>query len=795
MDTKLKKFKRRKAVIIALIVMLPALFLVCLYPGMERTMLEIQQKEETYEKFNTGEWWELSSDFVNYAVEASYYMYGLMMQELNQDEIDFTVLDQNGWINDYYDIHSSTEYYAEYTGLSEDIGAETETTEITGNHVTAANSGMEQNKNVVTKNTEKDLSVLFDYTAEKETLEQELFEQDYLAYLLMEYNAYGQITNLRYVTGRDNVFADHTRLYERARESVEQYKNNVAAYMEYGEGTPAAGSRERLMQVCPTNFRVVYLIPKENTIFAYEYRNTYEANYFDKASWTYVDMGVIWIILGLALLVFTAALILPFFRNLETGWEKIFSLSLEIIIGIAMAAISCAVGMCYFMFFTTVSRITEIAGTVGSISIVGISMKPKTIYGILLVLNFFGWAICFFMEYIVAAAFRQFLCGPVTYFKTRFWCGRILGRIWRWFKKKARQWYVYVTEIDISKTLQQNIIKILVMNFCISALFVILLVTRFLGIFGYWDHELVAIGGMLLLVIYHAVLYKLMRKYGSNWQKEYGMILDAAHEMAEGNLNIRLKEEEMELMKPVGMELGRVQQGFSKAVAEEAKSQSMKTELITNVSHDLKTPLTAIITYVDLLKKEDITEEERKSYIATLDQKSQRLKVLIEDLFEVSKANSGTISMNFMEVDVVNLMKQVRLEMEDKIAASGLIFRWNLPEDKVILSLDGQRTYRVFENLLNNILKYSMPNSRVYIDILKNEQEVQVVFKNMSAEELNFDSERLTERFVRGDVSRKTEGSGLGLAIVKSFVELQRGKVEVSVDGDLFKVTLMWKTI
>ena len=221
----------------------------------------------------------------------------------------------------------------------------------------------------------------------------------------------------------------------------------------------------------------------------------------------------------------------------------------------------------------------------------------------------------------------------------------------------------------------------------------------------------------------------------------------------------------------------------------------MKTELITNVSHDLKTPLTAIITYVDLLKKEDITEEERRSYVATLDQKSQRLKVLIEDLFEVSKANSGNISMNFMEVDVVNLMKQVRLEMEDKIAASGLIFRWNLPEEKIILSLDGQRTYRVFENLLNNILKYSMPNSRVYIDIVERNLEVQVVFKNMSAAELNFDAERLTERFVRGDESRKTEGSGLGLATVKSFVELQNGKVDVSVDGDLFKVTLAWQKI
>lgn len=149
--------------------------------------------------------------------------------------------------------------------------------------------------------------------------------------------------------------------------------------------------------------------------------------------------------------------------------------------------------------------------------------------------------------------------------------------------------------------------------------------------------------------------------------------------------------------------------------------------------------------------------------------------------------------MNFMEVDVVSLMKQVRLEMEDKIAASNLVFRWNFPEEKIILSLDGQRTYRVFENLLNNILKYSMPNSRVYIDIEEHDLEVQIIFKNMSAAELDFDAERLTERFVRGDASRKTEGSGLGLAIVKSFVELQNGKVDVSVDGDLFKVTLSWR--
>lgn len=272
---------------------------------------------------------------------------------------------------------------------------------------------------------------------------------------------------------------------------------------------------------------------------------------------------------------------------------------------------------------------------------------------------------------------------------------------------------------------------------------------------------------------------------------EYQSVLHATEQMAEGNLKISL-EEDLGVFQPIGDSLGEVQKGFEKAVVEEAKSQNMKTELITNVSHDLKTPLTAIITYVDLLKKEDVTEEERRSYVQTLEQKSQRLKVLIEDLFEVSKAQSGNVTMNFMDVDVVNLMKQVRMEMEDQIEASNLAFRFNLPEEKIILSLDGQRTYRIFENLLNNAIKYAMPHSRVYVDILDSTADVKVIFRNISAQELDFDAERLTERFVRGDASRNSEGSGLGLAIAKSFTELQNGKMNIDVDGDLFKVTLIW---
>lgn len=252
--------------------------------------------------------------------------------------------------------------------------------------------------------------------------------------------------------------------------------------------------------------------------------------------------------------------------------------------------------------------------------------------------------------------------------------------------------------------------------------------------------------GIFGVIVYSIILYILMKKYGKKLQGQYQNISN--------------------------------------------KSQQMKYELITNVSHDLKTPLTAIITYVDLLKNPDLTEEERKSYVETLDLKSQRLKVLIEDLFEVSKANSGNVQMNFMDVDVVKLMKEVRVEMSDKIEQSNLDFRFNLPEEKVILSLDGQRTYRIFENLLNNVIKYAMPFTRVYVDIVNGDSEVVITFKNMSAQELNFDAEHLTERFVRGDSSRNSEGSGLGLAIAKSFTELQNGQFDISIDGDLFKVTI-----
>lgn len=247
--------------------------------------------------------------------------------------------------------------------------------------------------------------------------------------------------------------------------------------------------------------------------------------------------------------------------------------------------------------------------------------------------------------------------------------------------------------------------------------------------------------------------------------------------------------------RPIIGALERAEESFNEAVQREVASERMKAELISNVSHDLKTPLTAIISYIDLLKREELSPEEQKKYIEILDQKSQRLKALIEDLFEASKAASGNIKLNMEEIDLVALLKQTLGEMSEKVGKSQLQFKVTVPEYKLMSQLDGRRTYRIFENLINNIIKYAAPYSRVYIECKEEEREHSVVFKNISAKEMNFTAEEIVERFKRGDESRHTEGSGLGLAIAKNLTELQGGMLEVYIDGDLFKVSVKFPKV
>lgn len=347
-------------------------------------------------------------------------------------------------------------------------------------------------------------------------------------------------------------------------------------------------------------------------------------------------------------------------------------------------------------------------------------------------------------------------------------------RFFPFLKSKLVSFYSYMVSFDVSTATNKVIIRLLVVN----AIIVFFICSFwFFGFFG--------------VLIYSVLLYFVLRKYFNDLKKKYDILLRATNRIAEGNLHVVIPEY-LGIFEPFKPQIDKIQEGFRNAVEEEVKSQRMKTELITNVSHDLKTPLTAIITYVNLLKDENLTPEQRKEYVDTLERKSMRLKVLIEDLFEVSKATSKNITLNLMDVDVVNLIKQVLLELEEQMQEAGLSVRMHVPERKMTVKLDSQKTYRIYENLIGNICKYALRDTRVYIDVTEEENSVSVVLKNISATELTVNPMELTERFVRGDSSRNTDGSGLGLAIAKSFTELQNGKMYLELDGDLFKVTTVW---
>lgn len=239
-----------------------------------------------------------------------------------------------------------------------------------------------------------------------------------------------------------------------------------------------------------------------------------------------------------------------------------------------------------------------------------------------------------------------------------------------------------------------------------------------------------------------------------------------------------------------GENLNNLRQGIQHAVEEQMKSERMKTELITNVSHDIKTPLTSIVSYVDLLKKEPMPNDQAREYLNVLDRQAARLKKLIEDLVEASKASTGSLTVNFQPTDVNVLLSQSAGEYQEKLAARDLTLILTPAEEAPMISADGQLLWRVFENLLSNALKYAMPGTRVYLSCETTDQAVVIAFRNISASPLNISAEELMDRFVRGDASRNTEGSGLGLAIARDLTQLQRGTFALTIDGDLFKATL-----
>lgn len=283
-------------------------------------------------------------------------------------------------------------------------------------------------------------------------------------------------------------------------------------------------------------------------------------------------------------------------------------------------------------------------------------------------------------------------------------------------------------------------------------------------------------------VIYFAIMLHRLKKGGRR--------------IADGDLDYKIKTDTLILdLKDHGEDLNRIGEGLNLAVEERIRSERMKTELITNVSHDIKTPLTSIINYSDLICREECDNENIKEYASVLHNQSERMKRLIEDLVEASKASSGNIEIELAECNACVLVSQVSGEYGQRLSDVGLELVCTAPEGSIRIMADGRRIWRVFDNLMGNARKYALPGTRVYVSLEEEKGNAVFRFRNISREALSLDASELTERFVRGDASRNTEGNGLGLSIAKSLTELQGGSFDITVDGDLFKVTLTFPAI
>lgn len=311
-------------------------------------------------------------------------------------------------------------------------------------------------------------------------------------------------------------------------------------------------------------------------------------------------------------------------------------------------------------------------------------------------------------------------------------------------------------------------------------------------IWGFCFHDY---GAFLVITFISVILGLILLSIIKKRTKAIQAIADTLSKMANNEITSEIYVKGNGLIANIAKDVNAVREGFAISNQKQSNSERLKTELITNVSHDLRTPLTSVLNYVDLAKRSDITEEERQEYLQIIDNKSKRLKVLIDDLFEASKMASGAVELNKEQVDLVALMYQALAEYEDRFEDQKLIVRTKTSNPHMYAYCDGRKMYRVFENLFSNVIKYAQPATRVYLEMTYEGSEIIITLKNISNYELGFDVSELAERFKRGDSSRHTEGSGLGLSIVKSILELHGAAFELSQDGDLFKVIIKINTL
>lgn len=737
-----------------------------------------------------------TSNTITYLYQNCYLLYRDLYNKEHQTSLSYGELymqptEGNEWLND--DQKRAEMANGDMEDLTIPEGEDPEDYVAQGNFAAQTREYLEEHFNTL-ESSFSQLNNLYDYrirdTQTGEILsnlaDTDIVAEDQSFYLTFVFDAYGNDATL----GNTVIGSDTTTLRKTA---VEVIRNcGLTRMVDANMGNVIdAGHNTMFRLEMPKNCEITFCISRQaaqslgqNGQFIYYDQDMNNVSvYFSMGEYeSYYLSGCQQVFLILALLIFLLALAFPGLGE-ERAWEKVMLLKLPVEAIVVILTIIAGIGSEQVVGLVSWVRSGHALSTV----LRGNSAQILLLTIILTyALNVLAVAALFFIAWCCGVSLRTMRAqGVGMYLRQHSLCYLLVPlwkKIWRGMKKgfsigrdKVVDVYHDAEHFDVTKDAKKLILRIVLWN----ALILVVICS-------------LPLGGLTIAIIYSVILYFLLRRYISKLQKKYGLLLKATNEIAQGNLNVTI-EEDLGVFEPFKPQIYRIEEGFRNAVAEEVKSQRMKSELITNVSHDLKTPLTAIITYVKLLQEPGVTQEQRKEYLETLDRKALRLKALIEDLFEVSKANSRNITLDIRDVDIVSMVKQVEFEMEDKLTDAGLEVRMSLPEEKVIVPLDSQKTFRIFENLFGNIAKYALPGTRVYVNGFTAKEDVTIILKNITAQELSVSGEELTERFVRGDTSRNTEGSGLGLAIAKSFTELQSGKFRIELDGDLFKVVLTWK--
>lgn len=577
-----------------------------------------------------------------------------------------------------------------------------------------------------------------------------LFVKDHQMYSTFTYDADGNVTS----TG-DYVSTDFTYMsaYQLLKNSISISTSNAReTYEIYGKSIPKSQIQLRVPQNLKAEFAIPQNLTENNDIIWYNTGNL-----------VYGEMSGRFLAVTCCMMVFFIGLYILFYPVSVEQEVNPFAFMRKIKAEIKWAFLGTVLCLAYIgMAFLGVYTMTgELQTALQMLGIPYAELVPVVLQFIGMMLTGLFTAMGIFeIKYMLTSGFCR-------YWKEDSLIGSICGNVKRRFEK--------LSEVDLSDKTDTVLLKYVLIQMVIVGV-----------IACFWSF------GIVLSVLYSVLLFFYIRKKLKKVQKDYQVLLKEAHQLADGRFDEEITQD-VGIFNALGEEFKNVRTGFEKAVCEEMKSQNMKTELISNVSHDLKTPLTGIKNYAELLGQNNVSEQDKQVYLENLQHYIDRLNNLIEDLFEVSKVNSGNIELNPVELNVVALIQQAQAETEDLLKQKNLTVILDAPENGIVQALDGDKTYRIFENLFTNIAKYALPGTRVYVSATAQPDYTEITFKNISEAQMNFTPEEIVERFVRGDKSRHESGSGIGLAIVKSFTEVQNGTFSIEIDGDLFKAVVRFK--